>query len=94
MGLCGSKKTLRYKLTKYEVVTEKLLAEGGFSYVYLAHDAKNKHTKFALKQIRVQELAQIEEAKWEIHVHTTVEHPNLLPLLDSSICKAKQVRMV
>ncbi len=59
------------------------LAEGGFSFVYVATDARGRRR--ALKRIRCQSTEQIKAAQWELTVHrelTASGHPNLLPLAD------------
>jgi serine/threonine kinase 16 len=58
----------------------KLLAEGGFSFVYLVEDDKKK--KYALKKVLSQLPEQSELARWEIKVHKAFKHPNLLQLVD------------
>ena len=61
-----------------------LLAEGGFSFVYIATDARNGKRR-ALKRIRCQSTDQIKAAQWELRVHrelTSANNENILPLLD------------
>ena len=59
----------------------KLLAEGGFSFVYLVEDGNKK--QYALKKVLAQLPEQSELARWEIQIHKTFKHPNLLPLIDN-----------
>eukprot|EP00614_Pseudopedinella_elastica_P006088 CAMPEP_0172598418 /NCGR_PEP_ID=MMETSP1068-20121228/18458_1 /TAXON_ID=35684 /ORGANISM="Pseudopedinella elastica, Strain CCMP716" /LENGTH=262 /DNA_ID=CAMNT_0013398285 /DNA_START=60 /DNA_END=848 /DNA_ORIENTATION=+ len=62
----------------------KLIAEGGFSHVYMAYDHSTREWK-ALKRIRIQSAEQRRAAEHEREVHaelTRLAHPNLLPLLD------------
>ena len=72
--------TSTIKVNERSLKVVKLLAEGGFSFVYLVEE---KGSKYALKKV----LAQLEEqsalAKWEIEVHKAFKHKNLMPLLDS-----------
>jgi len=58
----------------------KLLAEGGFSFVYLVEDSSKK--QYALKKVLSQLPEQSELARWEVQVHKAFKHPNLLPLID------------
>jgi serine/threonine kinase 16 len=60
----------------------RLLAEGGFSFVYLVVDTKREDERFALKKILSQLPEQSELARWEISVHNAFDHPNLMPLVD------------
>ena len=63
----------------------KLLAEGGFSFVYLVEDGK---TKYALKKLISQLPETSQAARWEIQVHKAFKHPNLLQLVDSCMVPA------
>eukprot|EP00164_Ancoracysta_twista_P005923 GFYU01008150.1.p1 GENE.GFYU01008150.1~~GFYU01008150.1.p1 ORF type:complete len:474 (-),score=126.12 GFYU01008150.1:131-1552(-) len=60
---------------------KKLVAEGGFSFVYLATDSAGE--KYALKKILAQSPEQVKAVEWEIEVCNKLKHTNLLPLLDS-----------
>jgi len=57
----------------------RLLAEGGFSFVYLVEGGGEK---FALKKVLCQLPEQTDAARWEIKVHTSIKHPNCMPLVD------------
>ena len=60
-----------------------VLGEGAFSTVYAVVDAQTGEP-FALKCMLCQSGEQLESARKEIRVHSTVgHHPGLLPLLDS-----------
>ena len=61
------------------------LAEGGFSFVYLVEGGGEK---FALKKVLSQLPEQAEAAKWEIKVHTSIRHPNCMPLVDHCVVPA------
>mmetsp|Transcript_15904 Transcript_15904/g.36397 ORF Transcript_15904/g.36397 Transcript_15904/m.36397 type:complete len:323 (-) Transcript_15904:96-1064(-) len=63
----------------------KLLAEGGFSFVYLV-EAGDK--KYALKKVLSQLPEQSELARWEIEVHKSFKHPNLMALIDDCVVPA------
>ena len=62
------------------IICTDMIARGGFSFVYHGEDKKSKE-KFALKKILAQTSEQLEETKWEVKVHRTFDHPNLLPLV-------------
>ena len=62
------------------------LAEGGFSFVFLVEGGGEK---FALKKVLSQVPEQAEAARWEIEVHTTISHPNCMPLVDHTVVPAK-----
>ena len=61
----------------------KLLAEGGFSFVYLVEDDKKK--KYALKKVLAQLPEASELARWEVQVHQSFKHANLMPLIDHAV---------
>ena len=58
------------------------LAEGGFSFVYLVESGGEK---YALKKVLCQLPEQAEQARWEIKVHESLEHPNCMPLIDTCV---------
>jgi serine/threonine kinase 16 len=62
-----------------EFLVGKKIAEGAFSYVYLA---KNKQTgqHYAMKRIITQTKEQRECVNWEIQVYRSFDHPHLLKL--------------
>jgi len=63
-----------------------LLAEGGFSYVYLGYDALTGR-ELVLKEVRVEEPEQMVSVLREIQAHKRFAHKNLMPLLDSVVLK-------
>ena len=67
--------------------TVKLLAEGGFSFVYLVEDGSTKE-KLALKKVLSQLPEQSELARREIEVHSAFSHPNVMPLIDHAVVPA------
>jgi serine/threonine kinase 16 len=64
------------------VIAEKLIAEGGFSYIYLAHDIQNPSKQYALKRIICPDDEIMVQCKSEAKVHYTLgqHHLNILPL--------------
>ena len=63
----------------------RLLAEGGFSFVYLVEAGTDK---FALKKVLCQLPEQSDAARWEIKVHSAISHPNCMPLIDHCVVPA------
>lgn len=61
------------------------LAEGGFSFVFLVESAGEK---FALKKVLTQLPEQAEQARWEVKVHSAIDHPNCMPLIDHCVVPA------
>ena len=62
-----------------EFLIGRRIAEGAFSYVYVTQSKRTgKH--FALKRIITQTKEQRQGVNWEIQVHETFNHPNLLKL--------------
>lgn len=76
-NIIGAKESLI--LNGEEFVIGSRIAEGAFSYVYLAQSKRTgKH--FAMKRIISQTKEQRKSVNWEIQVHQTFDHPNLLKL--------------
>lgn len=67
----------------------KLIGEGGFSFVYLVKDSSDGKV-YALKRIRAQDTEQLQKAITEVDVHRQLDHPNLLPLIDSSVTSGQE----
>ena len=66
----------------------RLIAEGGFSFVYLAVDSSTGQ-KYAVKKILVQTKEARKAVRWEVSVHRALgDHPNVMPLLDFSFSTA------
>ncbi len=65
-------------------VVERELGQGGMATVYLAEDVKH-HRKVAIKVLRDDLSASIGAARFqrEIEIAAQLQHPNILPLLDS-----------
>jgi tetratricopeptide (TPR) repeat protein len=62
---------------------ERLIGHGGAAYVYLARDLRDDRL-VALKLLRSEFAADLAEARFhrEIEILRSLEHPNILPLLD------------
>ncbi|CAN0168768.1 unnamed protein product, partial [Discosporangium mesarthrocarpum] len=65
------------------------LAEGGFSYVYPAYNARTRE-RYALKKILCQVEEQREQALAEMRAHREFSHPNTMPLLDWALVVVEQ----
>ena len=77
--------TSTIKVNDRSLKVVKLLAEGGFSFVYLVEGGAEK---FALKKVLCQLPEQSEAARWEIQVHSAINHKNCMPLIDHSVVEA------
>jgi len=60
---------------------DKLIGEGGFSFVYLVHGANTKR-RYAVKKVLCQTQEQVEAAQWEVSVHRELApgRPHILGL--------------
>ena len=76
--------TTTMKVNERNCKVVKLLAEGGFSFVYLVEDGK---TKYALKKVLSQLPEASQAARWEVQVHKAFKHPNLLQLTDHCVVR-------
>eukprot|EP01083_Nonionella_stella_P316162 1144939_1 len=68
---CFSQKFSSIKIEGKQYKIRKLIAEGGFSFVYLAVPAnakQSKHSQFAIKKMIIQTKEQMKAARWEIKV--------------------------
>lgn len=88
-GLLSKKKKKYYDIKGDRYVHEKLLAEGGFSFVYLVHQkAKGKDQsklKFALKRISIQTQELRSLVLSEIEAHQAINHHNVMQLIGYEI---------
>ena len=71
-----------YTIGSHTVKVAKQIAEGGFSFVYLARSSSRPHRFFALKKIHTQSSEQLELARQEVRAHASVQHEGVLRLLD------------
>ncbi|CAM9828863.1 unnamed protein product, partial [Sphacelaria rigidula] len=65
------------------------IAEGGFSFVFVAKNASTRE-RYALKKILCQVDEQRELALAEMRSHREFSHPNLMPLLDCAFVGVSQ----
>ncbi|KAJ1628297.1 kinase-like domain-containing protein [Pavlovales sp. CCMP2436] len=66
----------------------RLLAEGGFSFVYVVEHVATAE-RFALKKVLAADSDAVEATKWEVSVHNAFSHPNLMPLIDHCFVAAQ-----
>ena len=69
-------------------VDKKPLAEGGYSFVYLAEDCVPYYSspkRYALKKVLAGTKSQLEEVQNEIATLRRLNHPNILPIIDACI---------
>lgn len=67
--------------TGISATIEHQIAEGGFSYIYLAHDADSPSTKYALKRIICPDEETRIACRAEAKVHRVLgHHENIMPL--------------
>ena len=71
-----------YTIGSHSVTVTKQIAEGGFSFVYLARSNSRPHRHFAVKKIHTQSAEQLELARHEVRAHAAVQHEAVLRLLD------------
>jgi len=81
MGCVCARETVTLNQRRYYVRSR--LGEGGFSYVDLVEDGSGK--PYALKRIMCHSKDDQETAKLEIKYMQTLNHPNLIQLVDSGI---------
>ena len=63
----------------------KQIAEGGFSFVFVASDVQNRDTRYALKRISCPDREILQSCRKEAGIHRTLKHPNLMPLLGMAL---------
>lgn len=75
--------TLKINGRSYKI--EKLLGEGGFSFVYLIRDLSSDRL-YALKKILVTSGQEgVKEAMREVEAYRRFRHPNIIRILDSAV---------
>ena len=83
--LLKEKKVYQIKGKNYN--EEKLLAEGGFGYVYLVSDQNGK--LYAMKKINIQESSQLQIIKQEINIWALLNKSNnIITLLDYELSQS------
>ncbi|ODO11615.1 hypothetical protein I350_00397 [Cryptococcus amylolentus CBS 6273] len=81
--ICQPDATLKINGRSYKI--EKLLGEGGFSFVYLIRDLSSDRL-YALKKILVTSGQDgVKEAMREVEAYRRFRHPNIIRILDSAV---------
>ncbi|OWZ58603.1 serine/threonine kinase 16 [Cryptococcus neoformans c45] len=81
--ICKPDATLKINGRSYKI--EKLLGEGGFSFVYLIRDLSSDRL-YALKKILVTSGQEgVKEAMREVEAYRRFRHPNIIRILDSAV---------
>eukprot|EP01084_Bolivina_argentea_P183891 317265_1 len=80
---CFSQKTSILEIDGKKYKIKKLIAEGGFSFVYLglpANKKQSKYCEFAIKKMIIQTKEQMKAARWEIEVmeQLRIQHANTI----------------
>jgi len=77
-----------YSIRGKRYTEEKLIAEGGFGYVYLVTDETGR--EFAMKKINVQDSSQQQMIKKEISYWSLInKHPNIITLVDYELSSSQ-----
>ncbi|KAK6902962.1 hypothetical protein I203_108223 [Kwoniella mangroviensis CBS 8507] len=81
--ICKPDATLKVNGRQYKI--EKLLGEGGFSFVYLIRDLYSDRL-YALKKILITSGQEgVKEAMREVEAYRRFRHPNIIKILDSAV---------
>nr|XP_019042256.1 NAK protein kinase [Kwoniella bestiolae CBS 10118]OCF21186.1 NAK protein kinase [Kwoniella bestiolae CBS 10118] len=81
--ICKPDATLKINGRQYKI--EKLLGEGGFSFVYLIRDLSSDRL-YALKKILITSGQEgVKEAMREVEAYRRFRHPNIIKILDSAV---------
>ncbi|KAE8537969.1 hypothetical protein D1P53_006036 [Cryptococcus gattii VGV] len=81
--ICKPDATLKINGRSYKI--EKLLGEGGFSFVYLIRDLSSDRL-YALKKILITSGQEgVKEAMREVEAYRRFRHPNIIRILDSAV---------
>ncbi|KAJ7762028.1 other/NAK protein kinase [Mycena maculata] len=85
LSSCLCQQSAKVKINGRTFKINKVLGEGGFSFVYLAQD-EHSGRHFALKKIRCPTGAEgVKEAMREVEAYRRFKHPNIIRILDSAV---------
>ncbi|KAJ7168498.1 other/NAK protein kinase [Mycena filopes] len=85
LSSCLCQQSAKVKINGRTFKINKVLGEGGFSFVYLAQD-EHSGRQFALKKIRCPTGAEgVKEAMREVEAYRRFKHPNIIRILDSAV---------
>ena len=80
----SSNNPTKFKINGKDYYQEKLIAEGGYGYVYLVSDNNSK--KYALKKMNILNPTQFQNIKHEIQIWKEINSgPNIVKMIDLSI---------
>ena len=68
-----------------------MLAEGGFSMVYMARDEGND-SKYAVKKMICQTKEGLKDAQTEVKLLRAMDHPNIIPLMGHKVVDADRAK--
>ncbi|KAL4446047.1 hypothetical protein ABPG74_011039 [Tetrahymena malaccensis] len=81
----------KYSINNLQVQEDKLLSEGGYGYVWKAHNVNNKQEIFAVKRMICQGKQKEDLAKRELEIlYKLPQHDNLVKFIDGDILKEDQ----
>ena len=84
-GACLRSRTVSVNGRAFNIVRK--VGEGGFSFVYLVHDAKTGQP-FAMKKMYCQSAEQKDAARHEVQIHIQFSrHANIMPLVEHSFVR-------
>ncbi|KAJ7261724.1 other/NAK protein kinase [Mycena haematopus] len=85
LSSCLCQQSAKVKINGRTFKINKVLGEGGFSFVYLAQD-EHSGRQFALKKIRCPTGSEgVKEAMREVEAMRRFKHPNIIRILDSAV---------
>ncbi|KAJ6624069.1 Pkinase-domain-containing protein [Mycena sp. CBHHK59/15] len=85
LSSCLCQQSAKVKINGRTFKINKVLGEGGFSFVYLAQD-EHSGRQFALKKIRCPTGTEgVKEAMREVEAYRRFKHPNIIRILDSAV---------
>ncbi|KAJ7928764.1 protein kinase [Mycena leptocephala] len=85
LSSCLCQQSAKVKINGRTFKINKVLGEGGFSFVYLAQD-EHSGRQFALKKIRCPTGAEgVKEVMREVEAYRRFKHPNIIRILDSAV---------
>ncbi|EAR85402.2 Serine/Threonine kinase domain protein (macronuclear) [Tetrahymena thermophila SB210] len=81
----------KYSLNNLQIQEDKLLSEGGYGYVWKAHNVNNKQEVFAVKRMICQGKQKEDLAKRELEIlYKLPQHDNLVRFIDGDILQEDQ----
>lgn len=76
----------KIKINDKEYVEDKLIAEGGFGYIYQIHSPGHKEQKYALKRINIADKKHLKQVKNEVNLWSKIsKNKHIVQLIDFEI---------